>query len=95
MVSGNAKLFVPVGEVVRAYITHVEAGSHVDASQAADMHRRFTTSMMFLVITAFGDAIIGDVMRKMVDREPGTVRDVVREFLPHISALARERQVQS
>ncbi len=95
MVSGNAKLFAPVGEVVRAYIAHVEEGSQVDASQAADMHRRFTTSMLFLVVAAFGDAIIGDVLRKMVDREPGAVRDVVRELLPQISALARERQVQS
>jgi len=95
MVSGNAILFAPVGEVVRTYIAHVEEGSPVDASQAADMHRRFTTSILFLVIAAFGDAILGDVLRKMVDRERVAVRNVVSELLPHISALAHERKTQS
>jgi len=95
MVSGNAKLFAPVGDVVRSYIEHVEQGAHVDAVHAAELHRRFTTATLFVVIAAFGDAIIGDVMHKMVDRERETVRNVVREFLPQISALAREREVQS
>ncbi len=95
MVSGNAKLFAPVGEVVRDYLMHVEEGAHVDTAQAADLHRRHTTSMLFMVITAFGDAIIGDTMRKMVDRERETIRNVVRDFLPQLSALVRERQTQS
>jgi AcrR family transcriptional regulator len=95
MVSGNAKLFAPVGEVVRDYIAHVEEGAHIDASQAAEMHRRFTTSTLFLVIAAFGDAIIGDVMRKMVDRERDTIRHVVRELLPQISALVLERKTHN
>jgi TetR/AcrR family transcriptional regulator, repressor for neighboring sulfatase len=95
MVSGNAKLFAPVAEVVRTYLAHIEEGAHVDAAQAADLHRRFTTSMLFMVITAFGDAIIGDEMRKMVGRERHTVRDVARDFLPLLSPLVRERQTQS
>jgi AcrR family transcriptional regulator len=94
MVSGNAKLFAPVGEVVRTYLAHVEEGAQVDAAQSADRHRRFTTSMLFMVITAFGDAIIGDTMRKMVDRERDVVRDLVGELLPQVSPLVRERQTQ-
>jgi AcrR family transcriptional regulator len=95
MVSGNAKLFAPVGEVVRTYLAHIEEGVHVDAAQATDRHRRFTTSMLFMVITAFGDAIIGDTMRKMVDRERDAVRDLVGELLPQLSPVVRERQAQS
>jgi AcrR family transcriptional regulator len=92
MVSGNAKLFAPVGDVVRDYIAHVEEGAQIDPSQAAELHKRFTTTTLFLVIAAFGDAIIGDVMRKMVDRERDTVRHLMHELLPQISALALERK---
>jgi AcrR family transcriptional regulator len=95
MVSGNANLFAPVGEVVRTYLAHVEEGAHVDTNQAADLHRRFTTSMLFMVISAFGDAIIGNTMCKMVDRERETMRDVVRNFLPQLSALIHERQTHN
>jgi AcrR family transcriptional regulator len=95
MVSGNGKLFAPVGDVVRSYLEHVEQGAHVDATLAAELHRRFTTTTLFVVISAFGDAIIGDVMHKMVERERGTVRDVVRDLLPQLSALAHERKVQN
>jgi hypothetical protein len=48
-----------------------------------------------LVVTAFGDAIVGDTLRKMVDRERETVRDVVRKLLPEISALLHERQAHT
>jgi TetR/AcrR family transcriptional regulator, repressor for neighboring sulfatase len=95
MVSGNAKLFAPVGEVVRTFIAHIEAGAHVDAAHAADLHRRFTTSMLFMVITAFGDAIIGDEMCRMLGRERDAVRDIARNFLPQLSPLVQERQKQS
>jgi TetR/AcrR family transcriptional regulator, repressor for neighboring sulfatase len=95
MVSGNAKLIAPVGEVVRTYLAHIEEGAHVDVAQAADLHRRFTTSMLFMVITAFGDAIIGTEMCEIVGRERATVRDLARSFLPQLSPLVQERQKQS
>jgi hypothetical protein len=50
--------------------------------------------MLFMVITAFGDAIIGDTMRKMVDRERDAVRDLIGELLPQLSPVVRERQSQ-
>jgi AcrR family transcriptional regulator len=92
MVSGNAKLFAPVGQVVREYIAHVEEGAHVSPEEAAAMHARFTATTLFVVTTAFGDAIIGDVLRKMVDRERDTVRRTLADILPQISAIARERK---
>lgn len=95
MVSGNDKLFAPVGDVVRDYIAHIEQGSHVDASLMADMHRRFTSTTLFVVIAAFGDAIIGSMMHSMLERERGAMRDVVRDLMPQISALMHEREVQS
>jgi TetR/AcrR family transcriptional regulator, repressor for neighboring sulfatase len=95
MVSGNAKLFAPVGQVVRDYIAHVEQGAHIDPSETAEMHRRFTATTLFVVTAAFGDSIIGDMLRKMVDRERETVRNLVGDLLPQISALAREKISQS
>ena len=95
MVSGNAKLFAPVGQVVRDYIAHVEEGAHISPEQATEMHRRFTATTLFVVTNAFGDAIIGDVLRKMVDRERETVRDVVADILPQISAIAQERKTKN
>jgi AcrR family transcriptional regulator len=95
MVSGNAKLFAPVGQVVRDYIAHVEQGAHIDPSETAEMHRRFTSTTLFVVTSAFGDAIIGDELRKMVHRERETVRNVVGELLPQFSALAREKLSQT
>jgi AcrR family transcriptional regulator len=91
MVSGNAKLFAPVGQVVRDYIAHVEQGAQVEPGEALEVHRRFTTTTLFVVTAAFGDAIIGDALRKMLERERGVVRTVVGDLLPQISALAREK----
>lgn len=95
MVSGNEKLFAPVGDVVRDYIAHVEQGSHVDDSLKSDLHRRFTSTTLFVVIAAFGDAIIGAMMHSMLERERGAVRDMVRDLMPQISALMHEREVQT
>jgi AcrR family transcriptional regulator len=91
VVSGNEKLFAPVGQVVRDYIAHVEQGAHIDPEETNEMHRRYTATTLFVVTNAFGDAILGDVLRKMVDRERDTVRDVVADILPQISGIARER----
>jgi len=92
MVSGNATLFAPVGQVVRDYVAHVEEGAHINPGEVADMHRRYTSALLFVVTPAFGDAIIGDMLRKMVDRERAAVREVVGAFLPQISAVVREKQ---
>jgi TetR/AcrR family transcriptional regulator, repressor for neighboring sulfatase len=95
MVSGNAKLFAPVGQVVREYIAHVEEGAQVNPAEAAARHARFTATTLFVVTTAFGDAIIGDVLRKMVDRERETVRQLLAGILPQISAIAQERKAKN
>jgi AcrR family transcriptional regulator len=95
IVSGNEKLFAPVGQILRDYIEHVEQGAHINPEETSEMHRRFTATILFLVTNAFGDAILGDVLRKMVDRERDTVRDVVADILPQISAIAQERKAKS
>src|SRR5262245_42358710 len=46
MVSGNEKLFAPVGQLLRDYIEHVEQGAHIDANEATEMHRRFTATTL-------------------------------------------------
>ncbi len=95
MVSGNGKLLAPVGQVVRDYIANVEEGSQVSPAEAEEMHRRFTATTLFVVTNAFGDAIIGDALSKMVDRERETVRNMLDELLPQISGIVRERKLLS
>ena len=91
LVSGNAELFKPLRDVVRTYLEHIEQGSHVDPSRVTEMHRRFTDATLFVVITAFGDAIMGDVMHDLVGREREAVRTIVRDTLPRISWLVQEK----
>ena len=91
MVSGNAKLLAPVGQVVRDYLTHMENTVQIDAIEKAEVHRQVTSALLFVVISAFGDAIIGDLLRKMVDRERDAIRNVVGELMPAVSILAKER----
>jgi len=91
MVSGNAKLLAPVGQAMREYLQHLEAAVHPTPDEAADVHRRVTSATLFVLVAAFGDAIMGDLLRKMVGRERSAVRTVVGELLPSISVLARNR----
>lgn len=91
MVSGNEKLLAPVGQAMREYLRHLEAAVHPSPKEAADVHRRVTSATLFVLVTAFGDAIMGDLLRRMVARERNTVRTVVGDLLPSISVLARNR----
>ena len=77
----------PVGEVVRNHILNVERGAPDNAS---DVHRRITSVTLLVTMTAFGDAVIGDTLRKMVGRERDAVRKLIGDLLPYLVGPKRE-----
>jgi hypothetical protein len=83
VLSGNAELLAPVGDVVRDYIQSVEQG--LNAAVDAEIHRKVTSSLLFVTMSAFGDAIIGANLCAMIGRERDAVRRVVTELLPHLT----------
>jgi AcrR family transcriptional regulator len=83
VLSGNAELMAPVGDVVRDYIKSVEVGLNADVD--AEIHRKVTSSLLFVTMSAFGDAIIGTNLCSMIGREREAVRRVVTELLPHLT----------
>jgi TetR/AcrR family transcriptional regulator, repressor for neighboring sulfatase len=80
VLSGNSELMAPVGEVVRDYVASVERGLNADA----EVHRKVTSSLLFVTMSAFGDAIIGANLCSMIGQERDAVRRVVAELLPHL-----------
>jgi AcrR family transcriptional regulator len=80
MLSGEAEHLAPVQEVVRKYIHNVEGTSD---SVQQHVHDRVTTATLLVTIAAFGDALIGDHLRKMVGRERTAVRAITAAMLSH------------
>jgi len=80
VMSGNARLLTPVGQVVREYVSYVE---HEMAKEGGDekLHERVTSSLMLVTLAALGDSIIGDVLRKMVERDRDALRGVITDLL--------------
>jgi AcrR family transcriptional regulator len=80
VMSGNARLLAPVGQVVREYVTRVEQ-TLGDQSKSGDLHERVITSLLLVTQAALGDAIIGEPLSKMVERKRDTLRDIVTQML--------------
>ena len=85
MLCGEGRRLEPVGEVVRSYIRNVERGIDEDLASA---HARVTSATLLVTIAAFGDAMIGGVLRDMVGREPDAVRRIISQFLCHLVPAA-------
>ena len=80
MLSGEGHRLAPVGEVVQSYIRNVEKGEE-DPDSA---HYRVTSATLLVTVAAFGDAMIGRMLREMVGREHDSVRRVTTELLTHL-----------
>jgi AcrR family transcriptional regulator len=81
MLSGEGQRLAPVTEVVRSYLRNVEQGA--DQGQGS-VHDRVTSATLLVTIAAFGDAMIGGVLRDMVGREPDAVRRIIAQLLSHL-----------
>ena len=80
VMSGNAKQLMPVSQVVRDYANYVEHTLAPD-SGVDGLHQRVTSAILLVTLAAVGDAIIGDLLRKMVERDRDSLRQIVTEAL--------------
>ncbi|MBC7984538.1 MAG: TetR/AcrR family transcriptional regulator [Candidatus Obscuribacterales bacterium] len=80
VMSGNARLLAPVGQVVREYVTNVEQTIALH-SRDPKLHERVTSSLLLVTLAALGDAIIGDTLRKMVERDRDALREIITNLL--------------
>ena len=81
MLSGEGHRLAPVGEVVQGYIRNIERGAEADPDS---VHDRVTSATLLVTVAAFGDAVIGRMLREMVGREHDSVRRVTTELLAQL-----------
>jgi TetR/AcrR family transcriptional regulator, repressor for neighboring sulfatase len=79
--SGDHARLDPMGQVVGNYIRNIERGA--DPARG-DVHERLTSATLLVAVAAFGDTLIGDALRQMVDREREAVRRMIGRLLPLI-----------
>jgi AcrR family transcriptional regulator len=81
MLCGEGHRLAPVGEVVQSYIRNVQRGAVDDLDHA---HDRVTSATLLVTVAAFGDAVIGGILRQMVGREHDSVRRITSELLTQL-----------
>ena len=79
MLSGNSDHLEPVREGVEELVHALEEKF---AHEAGDPHRGVTSAVLLLALMAFGDSIIGEALRSMLDREEPAARKVAAFLLP-------------
>lgn len=79
VLSGNTRHL----ELVRGAVTElVRALRERFAHEKGDPHRGVTSAVLFVALMAFGDSMIGEPLRKMLDRERTATRKVAGFLLP-------------
>ncbi len=79
VLSGNIELLEPVREAVTELVRVLEEKF---AHEKGDPHRGITSVVLFIALMAFGDSVIGEPLREMVDRERTAARKVAAFLLP-------------
>jgi AcrR family transcriptional regulator len=77
--SGNFDYLEPVREAVTEL---VRALQEKFALEKGDPQLGVTSAVLFIALMAFGDAVIGEPLKEMVDREPTAGRKVAAFLLP-------------
>lgn len=79
VLSGNMRYL----ELARdAVVELVRALEDRFAHEKGDPHRGVTSAVLFIALMAFGDSMIGEPLRKMLDRERAATRKVAGFLLP-------------
>jgi len=81
VMSGNARLLAPVGQVVQGYILHTEQTLGEQSKSSDNLHERVIASLLLVTHAALGDAIIGEPLTKMVDSKRDTLREIVTQMV--------------
>ncbi|HEV2364976.1 MAG TPA: TetR/AcrR family transcriptional regulator [Caulobacteraceae bacterium] len=79
VLAGELESLAPVQVAVRNL---VEAIHEKFALPGEDAHRRVTAAVLFIALTAFGDAVIGAPLKRMMDRSDDATRKLVAMMLP-------------
>lgn len=79
MLSGNKDYLAPVTDAVEAL---VQALQEKFAHEEGDPRLGVTSAVLLIALMAFGDSIIGESLKEMVDREDEAARKVAAFLLP-------------
>lgn len=77
--SGDLEHLEPVRAAVQDM---VEATYRKFAEEGEDGRRRITRAVLFIALTAFGDALIGPSLRDMLGHDDDAARDIAARLLP-------------
>lgn len=81
--SGDLSHLEPVREAVLALVAAVQE-KFSDDSEAA--RQKISSAVLFIALSAFGDALIGEPLRGMLDQGEDATRKVVAQLLPTLIA---------
>jgi AcrR family transcriptional regulator len=79
VLSGNIGYLEPVRECVTELVRVLEERF---AHEKGDPHLGVTSAVLFIALVAFGDSVIGEPLREMLDRERTAARKVAAFLLP-------------
>jgi TetR/AcrR family transcriptional regulator, repressor for neighboring sulfatase len=79
VMSGDMQRLEPVRAAVEDL---VEAIYDKFAAEGEQTRSRITSAVLFIALTAFGDAVIGGPLRQMLDRDADSTRRMVARLLP-------------
>jgi len=79
VLSGNLDHLEPVRDAVMDLVRALEEKF---AQEKGDPHLGVTSAVLFIALMAFGDSVIGESLKNMVDREPTAARKVTAFLLP-------------
>jgi AcrR family transcriptional regulator len=79
VLSGNVRYLEPVRDAVAELVRALEEKF---AHEKGDPHLGVTSAVLFIALMAFGDSVIGDPLREMVDRERTATRKIAAFLLP-------------
>jgi AcrR family transcriptional regulator len=77
--SGNLKYLEPVRVAVAELVRAIEEKF---ALEKGDPHMGVTSAVLFLALMAFGDSVIGEPLKDMLERERASTRKVAAFLLP-------------
>jgi len=77
--SGNLKYLEPVRAAVAELVSAVEEKF---VHEKGDPHLGVTSTVLFIALMAFGDAVIGEPLKDMLERERAATRKVTAFLLP-------------
>ncbi|HVU20102.1 MAG TPA: helix-turn-helix domain-containing protein [Rhizomicrobium sp.] len=79
VLSDNLTYLEPVRDAVEELVRALEEKF---AQEKGDPHLGVTSAVLFIALMAFGDSLIGQPLKQMVDREPSAARKVAGFLLP-------------